>query len=76
MDEKAKLVAFRIPAWMQEEILGSSKNTSGRVKELMIKGRLYEQMQETKKENKTSNGITGIQSWDLNKFGRFPSFVT
>jgi len=76
MNKQAKLVAFRIPIWMQEEILGSSKNTSGRVKELMIKGRLYEQMQETKKENKTSNGINRIQSWDLNNFGQFPSFMT
>ena len=25
---------------------------------------------------KTKNGINGIQSWDLNKFGRFPSFIT
>jgi len=25
---------------------------------------------------KTKNGINGIQSWDLNNFGQFPSFVT
>jgi hypothetical protein len=74
MDKQTKLVAFRIPSWMQEEILGNTKNMSGRVKELMIKGRLYEQMQETKKEN-VKNGISGIQSWDLNNFGRFPISV-
>jgi len=74
MNKEAKLVAFRIPNWMQEEILGNPKNMSGRVKELMIKGRLYEQIQETKKE-KTNNGINGIRSQDLLGFGSFPSFV-
>jgi len=73
MNKEAKLVAFRIPIWMQEEILGSPKNMSGRVKELMIKGRLYEQQQENKKDK---NGITRIMSQDLHSFVNIPSFIT
>jgi hypothetical protein len=61
------LIAFRVPSWMEKDIMGEVKNKSGRIKELMIKGHLYEKQQ----ESNNKNGRTGIQSWDLNRFGRF-----
>jgi hypothetical protein len=74
MEKSTKTLAVSIPQWIIKDVIGISSNRSQRVQELLIKGKMFEEKQ--KFENKNDNGITGIQSWDLNKFGRFPSFVT